>query len=36
MAGGGPVSEKIAYEQGADGWALTAPLAVKKALDLLK
>ncbi len=36
MAGGGPVSEKIAYEQGADGWALTAPLTVKKALDLLK
>jgi len=36
MAGGGPVSEKIASEQGADGWALTAPLAVKKALDLLK
>ena len=36
MAGGGPVSEEIAYQQGADGWALTAPLAVKKALDLLK
>ena len=36
MAGGGPVTEKIAYQQGADGWALTAPLAVKKALDLLK
>jgi len=36
MAGGGPVSENIAYQQGADGWALTAPLAVKKALDLLK
>jgi methanogenic corrinoid protein MtbC1 len=36
MAGGGPVSEEIAHEQGADGWALTAPLAVKKALDLLK
>ncbi|MFX1490615.1 MAG: B12-binding domain-containing protein [Promethearchaeota archaeon] len=36
MAGGGPVTEKIAFQQGADGWALTAPLAVKKALDLLK
>ena len=36
MAGGGPVTEKIAHQQGADGWALTAPLAVKKALDLLK
>jgi methanogenic corrinoid protein MtbC1 len=36
MAGGGPVTEKIAHEQGADGWALTAPLAVKKALELLK
>jgi len=36
MAGGGPVTENIAFQQGADGWALTAPLAVKKALDLLK
>ncbi len=36
MAGGGPVSEGIAYKYGADGWALTGPLAVKKALDLLK
>jgi methanogenic corrinoid protein MtbC1 len=36
MAGGGPVTEKIALQQGADGWALTAPLAVKTALDLLK
>ena len=36
MAGGGPVTENVAYQQGADGWALTAPLAVKKALDLLK
>jgi methanogenic corrinoid protein MtbC1 len=36
MAGGGPVTEKIALQQGADGWALTAPLAVKKALDLLR
>ncbi len=35
MAGGGPVTENIAFQQGADGWALTAPLAVKKALDLL-
>ena len=36
MAGGGPVTEIIANQQGADGWALTAPLAVKKALELLK
>ncbi|MFW9880610.1 MAG: B12-binding domain-containing protein [Candidatus Thorarchaeota archaeon] len=36
MAGGGPVTENIALQQGADGWALTAPLAVKKALELLK
>ena len=35
MAGGGPVTENISFQQGADGWALTAPLAVKKALDLL-
>ncbi len=35
MAGGGPVTENIAHQQGADGWALTAPLAVKKALVLL-
>lgn len=36
MAGGGPVSEGIAQKYGADGWALTGPLAVEKALDLLK
>jgi len=36
MAGGGPVSEGIAQKYGADGWALTAPLAVEKASDLLK
>lgn len=35
MAGGGPVTEKIAIQYGADGWALTAPEAVKKALELL-
>ena len=36
MAGGGPVTEKIALQQGADGWALTAPDAVKVALNLIK
>ncbi len=36
MAGGGPVSEGIAQKYGAEGWALTGPLAVEKALDLLK
>ncbi|MFX1451132.1 MAG: B12-binding domain-containing protein [Promethearchaeota archaeon] len=36
MAGGGPVTEKIALKMGADGWALTAPLAVKKALEMLE
>ena len=36
MAGGGPVTEKIAFQQGADGWALTAPEAVKVALNLIK
>ena len=36
MAGGGPVTEKSALKAGADGWALTAPLAVKKALELVK
>ena len=36
MAGGGPVSEGVAHKYGADGWALTGPLAVEKALDLLK
>lgn len=36
MAGGGPVTEKTALKAGADGWALTAPLAVKKALELVK
>jgi methanogenic corrinoid protein MtbC1 len=36
MAGGGPVSEGVAQKYGADGWALTGPLAVEKALDLLK
>ncbi len=35
MAGGGPVTKKIAIQYGADGWALTAPEAVKKALELL-
>jgi len=36
MAGGGPVTEQIAYKYGADGWALTAPDAVKVALSLIK
>ncbi|NVM02218.1 MAG: cobalamin B12-binding domain-containing protein [Candidatus Helarchaeota archaeon] len=36
MAGGGPVTEEIALKMGADGWALTAPLAVKKAVELLE
>jgi len=36
MAGGGPVTERIAMKYGADGWALTAPLAVKKVWELLK
>ncbi len=36
MAGGGPVSEDIAIQYGADAWALTGPLAVEKALQLLK
>ena len=36
MAGGGPVTERIAQKYGADGWALTGPVAVEKALDLLK
>lgn len=36
MAGGGPVTEQIAYKYGADGWALTAPDAVKVALNLIK
>ncbi|OLS15501.1 MAG: methionine synthase B12-binding module cap domain-containing protein [Promethearchaeota archaeon CR_4] len=36
MAGGGPVTEEIAQKFGADGWALTAPLAVKQALKILK
>ena len=36
MAGGGPVTEEAALKAGADGWALTAPLAVKKALELLE
>ena len=36
MAGGGPVTEGIAMKYGADGWALTAPLAVKKVWELLK
>jgi methanogenic corrinoid protein MtbC1 len=36
MAGGGPVTEAIAKQYGADGWGLTAPLAVEKALELLK
>ncbi|MFX0059379.1 MAG: B12-binding domain-containing protein [Candidatus Hodarchaeota archaeon] len=36
MAGGGPVTEQIALKQGADGWALTAPEAVKVALNLIK
>ena len=35
MAGGGPVTEEVAKQYGADGWALTAPEAVKKALELL-
>jgi methanogenic corrinoid protein MtbC1 len=36
MAGGGPVTESIAKQYGADGYALTAPLAVEKALGFLK
>jgi methanogenic corrinoid protein MtbC1 len=36
MAGGGPVTEQVALKQGADGWALTAPEAVKVALSLIK
>jgi methanogenic corrinoid protein MtbC1 len=36
MAGGGPVTEDIAMQYGADAWALTAPLAVEKALQMLK
>jgi len=36
MAGGGPVTEEIAIQYGVDGWGLTAPLAVEKALQLLK
>jgi len=36
MAGGGPVTEQVAHQQGADGWALTAPDAVKVALNLIK
>lgn len=36
MAGGGPVTEEVAQKMGADGWALTAPLAVKKALELIE
>ena len=35
MAGGGPVTLDIAKQYGADGWALTAPLAVQRALELL-
>jgi methanogenic corrinoid protein MtbC1 len=36
MVGGGPVTDEIAKQYGADGWALTAPLAVKEALRLLE
>ncbi len=36
MAGGGPVTEGVAKKYGAEGWALTAPLAVKQALKMLK
>ncbi|MEX2681449.1 MAG: B12-binding domain-containing protein [Candidatus Sigynarchaeota archaeon] len=36
MVGGGPVTEEIAKKYGADGWALTAPLAVKEALKLVE
>ncbi|MFX1496079.1 MAG: B12-binding domain-containing protein, partial [Promethearchaeota archaeon] len=36
MAGGGPVTEQIAHKYGADEWALTAPDAVKVALNLIK
>nr|MDO8115865.1 cobalamin-dependent protein [Candidatus Sigynarchaeota archaeon] len=35
MVGGGPVTEEIAKKYGADGYALTAPQAVKEALKLL-
>jgi len=36
MAGGGPVNDAIAKQYGADAYAMTAPLAVDKALELLK
>lgn len=36
MVGGGPVTDEIAKKYGADGWALTAPLAVKEALKLVE
>ena len=36
MAGGGPVTEETAMKARADGWAFTAPLAVKKALELVE
>ncbi|MBN2154041.1 MAG: cobalamin-dependent protein [Candidatus Lokiarchaeota archaeon] len=36
MVGGGPVTEEIAKKYGADGWALTAPQAVKEALKLVE
>lgn len=34
MVGGGPVTEKIAKRYGADGWALNAANAAKKAVEL--
>jgi len=36
MVGGGPVTDEIAKQYGADGWALTGPLAVKEALKLVE
>ncbi len=36
MAGGGPVTEGVAKKYGAEGWALTAPQAVKQAIKMLK
>lgn len=36
MVGGGPVTEEIAKLYGADGWALNAADAAKKAVELIK
>lgn len=36
MVGGGPVTEEIAKLYGADGWAVNAVDAAKKALELIK